>query len=135
MASTSTPPRRFLARQSRRGDRLLHDDVNDIKDALRRARIVADGAAVDGPGGTRLLSRQRRWIRTVQSPAAGIPGMVGSTPGQAVCTLRTWDGTSRTPGTETILVLNDYPGAVGANKVCKVHWEDGAWWDATESCA
>lgn len=94
-------------------------------------RLVKGGGVPDRGGGPRLWGGR---IRTVLSPSAGIPGMVGTTPGQAICTARTWNGTARTLGTETLLVRNDYPGAVGGNKVCKIHWEDGAWWDATESC-
>jgi len=89
----------------------------------------------DLPAGP-LLRIGRRFVEVspARAPAGGIPARVGSTPGSAVCTLYTWDGTAFALGTQADTIRNHYTAAVGANKDITVYRWAGALWVLTEQC-
>ena len=122
----------------RAGAKLSAKLWNRLCDAVDRCRILDNaGGGLDirrGPEGTTLTVAGEESPVPAQAPSGGVPAKVSGTPGSAVCTLFTWDGTSHVLGSDTATVLNDHPAAVGANKLIKIYRWSGAWWILTEAC-
>lgn len=128
-----------MPREVREGDPVLYTEWNLMVAAMRQLRLLdsTDGGIVldrTHDGTTPRIGAPFTEVRPAQAPAGGVPAKVGNTPGSAVCTLFTWDGASHAIGVGTLTVLNDYPGAVAANKLIKIYRWRGAWWVGMESC-
>jgi hypothetical protein len=73
-------------------------------------------------------------VLRVKAHSAGIAARSGATPGSAVCTLCTWNGTTWTSTGASITVKNDYSTAVGASKLIWVVDWAGDYFVMTEEC-
>jgi hypothetical protein len=73
-------------------------------------------------------------VLRVSSPVGGIPARSGGTPGSAVCTTCTWNGTTWAGGGPNLTVKNDYPTAVAGSKLLWVVSWGNEYFVMTEQC-
>lgn len=122
------------------GDYILRDSqilvpcLNTSSTAFAQGQQVPTIPLMNKAGFRIVLVGTASVFRRVLSPSGGIPAASGTTPGSAICTFYTWNGTSNTLGTETARVYNDNPAAFDGNRKVKVGLDQGVWWAIVESC-